>query len=30
MAFLEARERAWLDTKAEFAYIPLIGRLFRK
>ncbi len=30
MAFLEARERAWLDTKAELAYIPLIGRLFRK
>ena len=30
MGFLEARERAWLDTKAELGYIPLIGRLFRK
>jgi hypothetical protein len=30
MGFLEARERAWLDTKAELAYIPVIGRLFRK
>ncbi len=30
MDFLEARERAWLDTKAELGYIPLIGRLFRK
>ena len=30
MGYLEARERAWLDTKAELAYIPLIGRLFRK
>jgi len=30
MGYLEARERAWLDTRAELAYIPLIGRLFRK
>ena len=30
MGFIEARERAWLDTKSELAYIPLLGRLFRK
>jgi len=30
MGYLEARERAWLDTKAELAFIPLVGRLFRK
>ena len=30
MGFLEARERAWLDTRAELAFIPLVGRLFRK
>ncbi len=29
MGFIEARERAWLDTKAELAFIPLVGRLFR-
>jgi hypothetical protein len=30
MGYLEARERAWLDTRAELAYMPLVGRLFRK
>lgn len=30
MGYLEARERAWLDTRAELAYLPLIGRFFRK
>lgn len=30
MGYLEARERAWLDTRAELVYFPLVGRLFRK
>jgi hypothetical protein len=30
MGYLEARERAWLDTRAELAFFPLVGRLFRK
>ena len=30
MGYLEARERAWLDTRAELVFFPLVGRLFRK
>ncbi len=30
MGYIEARERAWLDTKAELSFIPLFGRLFKK